>query len=110
MFRITEDPSSGSLVQRLAKITIMVLPWPFTWTRCAQRVRICCHNTDHVHVNGHDRTIMVILDKHCIRLPDDGSSVIRNMLEHFKHFIILIVSTNYIFVHYSDNKVFNCHW
>ena len=26
------------------------------------------------------RTILVILAKHCTRLPDDGSSVIRNML------------------------------
>jgi len=88
---------------------------------------ICCHNTDLVHVNGHDRTILVIFsqalymlkdrrgycqlkeevldrtlwrnrfgrdfgpvvwqitddDDDCTRLPDDGSSVIRNMLEHF---------------------------
>jgi hypothetical protein len=29
----------------------------------------------------HDSTILVILAKHCTRLPDDGSSVIRNMLE-----------------------------
>ena len=68
MFRITENPSSGSLIQYLSKITSMVL---------------CCHNTDHVHVNGHDRIILIILAKHCIKLPDDGSSVIRNMLEHF---------------------------
>ena len=47
----------------------------------AQQVRICCHNTDYV--NGHDRTILVILAKYCIRLPDDGSFVIRIMLEHF---------------------------
>jgi len=33
--------------------------------------------------NGHDRTILVILAKCCIRLPDDGSFVIRNMLENF---------------------------
>jgi len=39
--------------------------------------------TDHVHVNGHDRTILVILAKYCARLPDDGSYVIGNMLEHF---------------------------
>ena len=32
MFRITEDPSSGSLVQYLAKITRMVLSCPLTWT------------------------------------------------------------------------------
>ena len=29
----------------------------------------------------HDRTINVILAKHCLNLPDDGSLVIRNMLE-----------------------------
>ena len=29
------------------------------------------------------RTITVILAKHCIKLPDDGSLVIRNMLEKF---------------------------
>jgi len=32
MFRITEDPSSGSLVQYSAKITRMVLSRPLTWT------------------------------------------------------------------------------
>ena len=42
-----------------------------------------CHNTDYVHVNGHDRTITVILAKHCIKLPGDGSLVIRKMLEQF---------------------------
>jgi len=39
--------------------------------------------TDYVHVNEHDRTITVILAKHCIELPDDGSLVIRNMWEQF---------------------------
>ena len=41
------------------------------------------HNTDYVHVNGHDRTITVILAKHCREHPDDGSLVNRNMLEQF---------------------------
>jgi len=45
--------------------------------------QICCHNTDYVHINGHDRTITVIVVKHCIELPDDGSLVIRNLLEQF---------------------------
>jgi len=70
-------------------------------------MRICCHNTEHVHVNGHDRTVLVILAKYCIRRPDDETFVIRNMLEQFKYFIILIVSTNYIFVHLLDYKLFN---
>ena len=45
--------------------------------------QICCRNTDYVHINGHDRTVTVILAKHCIELPDDGSLVVRNMLEQF---------------------------
>jgi len=32
MFRITEDPSSGSLIQCLVKIASMVLSCPLTWT------------------------------------------------------------------------------
>ena len=44
-------------------------------------VQISCHNTDYVNVNGHERTITLILAKHCIKLPDDGSLVNRNMLE-----------------------------
>ena len=50
MFRITSDPSSGSFIQCLAKITV---------------------------------TITVILGKNCLKLPDDGSFVIRNMWDHF---------------------------
>ena len=49
----------------------------------AQRVTICCHNTDLVHVNEHDKIVLVILAKRCTRLPDDGHFVVRNMLEHF---------------------------
>jgi len=48
-----------------------------------ETARICCHNTDYIHINGLYRTILVILAKHSTRLPDDGSFVIRNMLEHF---------------------------
>jgi len=40
-------------------------------------LQICCRNTDYLHVNGHDRTITVILAKHCKKL------VTRNMLEQF---------------------------
>jgi len=64
MFRITEDPSSVSFVHCLAKITKIVLSCPLTW-------------------NGPDRAIFIILAKHCTKLPDDGSSVIRNMPERF---------------------------
>jgi len=78
MFRITEDPSSGSLVQYLAEITRMVISGPLTWTWS-----VLCHNTDHAHVKGYERTIRVILAKYCTMLADDGSSVVRNMLKHF---------------------------
>jgi len=71
-------------------------------------VTICCRNTDHVHVNGHERTILVILAKYCTRLPDNGSSVIQTCWSTFKHFIILIVSTCYIIVRNLDNKIFIC--
>jgi len=62
MFRITMDPSSGSSIECLAKIIVMVF-----------RVRI----------TGHEKNITIILVKHCIELPVDGSLVIRNMLEQF---------------------------
>jgi len=32
MFRITKDPSSGSLIQYLDKITVMVLSCTLIWT------------------------------------------------------------------------------
>ena len=53
--------------------------------------------TDYVHVNGHDRTIAVILTKHCIELPDDRSLVIRNMLEQFEIFQICYNISNCIY-------------
>ena len=36
-----------------------------------------------IHVDGHDRKVFVILAKYCKTIPDDGSSVIRNMSEQF---------------------------
>ena len=62
MFRITEDPSSGSLVLYVAKITRMVLSCPLTWTWSM---------------------LWQHAAKYHKRLPDDGSSVTRKMLEHF---------------------------
>jgi len=104
MFRITEDPSSGSLVQCLAKhykngsivsvdmdrVGVMaaycdrlcvcvvhrigwqsgktVPPYTVNYTH-AHRVRLCCHNTDPVHVNGHDRIILVISSQALYKAP-----------------------------------------
>jgi len=47
-------------------------------------------NTDYVHINGGDRTITVILAKHSIELPDDGSLLIRNMLEQFSNILNIL--------------------
>jgi len=89
MFRITEDPSSGRLVRCFAKnyknysivsvdmdkVSVMAaysyrVNHTHTHTRThAQLVTICCHNTDHVHVNGHDRTILVIFSQALYKAP-----------------------------------------
>ena len=42
MFRITEDPLSGSLVQYLAKVTSMVLSCPLTWSMLWQHIVTRC--------------------------------------------------------------------
>ena len=47
------------------------------WTVHTHQVTICCHD------NEHNRNILVILGKYCTVLPNDGSFVIQNMLEHF---------------------------
>ena len=43
MFRITEDPSSGSLVQCLAKITRMIQSCLLAWTRSVLWQHILTH-------------------------------------------------------------------
>jgi len=45
-------------------------------------VRVCAAQSREA-LSRLDRTITVILVKYCIELPDDGSLVIRNMLEQF---------------------------
>ena len=59
----------------------------------AQRIRVCCHNTDLVHVNGHDRTILVIFSHGSLMMDPLWSETCWST---FKYFIILIVSTYYI--------------
>jgi len=41
----------------------------------------CHHNPDNVCTNTRSQTRIVILAKHWLQLPDDGSCVNRNMLE-----------------------------
>jgi len=96
MFRITEDPSAGSLVQCLTKNykndsivsfdmnkvgVLAAYSDPLCVCTHAQRVRICL--VRYVHINGHDGIILVIFSQILYKAPDDGSSVIRNMFEHF---------------------------
>jgi len=55
------------------------------------------HSVECASLDGHDRTITVILAKHSIKLPDVGSLVMGNMLEHFTFIVpcnIVIVSKN----------------
>jgi len=69
MFRITEDPSSGRLVQCLAKITRMCL---LTWTRSLLWQHIvtrCVRAWFTVYVNGHHRTIPVIFSQALYKAP-----------------------------------------
>ena len=73
-------------------------PYTLNYTHThTQRVRICCHNTDFVHVNGHDRIILVIFSQALYKAPwwwilfDP-----KHVWSTFKYFIILIVSTYYI--------------
>jgi len=99
MFRITEDPSSGSLVHCLAKnykhdsivsvdmdkvgvmaaypdqlcVCVVHCVWSaFIYNELhthAQQVRICCHDTDLVHVNGHNRIMLVIFSQAMYKAP-----------------------------------------
>jgi len=47
----------------------------------SQQVGICRHGTGNAHINKHGGTLPVILARHRLRLPDDGSCVNRNMSE-----------------------------
>ena len=64
MFRITEDPSSGSLVQCLPRNyknnSIVSVDMDKIGVMAAYSDP---HNTDLVHVNGHDRIILVIFSQ-----------------------------------------------
>jgi len=70
MFRITEDPSSGSLVQCMAKnykndsivsVDIDKVGVMAAYSDTIFRIRY--HNTDLVYVNRHDRIILVIFSQ-----------------------------------------------
>ena len=83
MFLITEYPSSGSIVQYLAKnykngsnvsvdlgmVGVMAAYSDPLYVFVVHCIGICCHNTDLVRVNGHDRTILVIFSQVLYNAP-----------------------------------------
>ena len=74
MFRITDDPSSGSLVQCLAKkITRMILSCPLTWTGSVLWQRIvtvvCVCVCSSLYWKAHDRFILVIFSQALYKAP-----------------------------------------
>ena len=84
MFRITEDPSSGSLVQCLAKNykndSIVSFDMDKVGVMAAYSDRCACVQftvyegtsfiySDLVHVNGHDRIILVIFSQALYKAP-----------------------------------------
>ena len=73
MFRITEDPSSGNLVQCLAKNykndSIVSIDMDVVGVSAAYSVRTCCHYTNLVLVNGHNRIIFVIFSQALYKAP-----------------------------------------
>ena len=112
MFRNTENRSSGSLVQCLAKnykndsIASVDMDVVGVMAAYSDQFCVCVCNSlfrnaflnSEIHTHTHTHTqnrseyaaitptivsFLSFLAKHCIRLPDDGSSVIRNMSEHF---------------------------
>ena len=56
------DPLCVCLVHCTRRQSYTVTSYTVKYTH-AQRVRICCHNTDLVHVNGYDRIILVIFNQ-----------------------------------------------
>jgi hypothetical protein len=51
--------------------------------QCYGGIRICIsrHSTGNAHINKHSGTIPVILARHRLRVPNDGSCVNRNTSE-----------------------------
>ena len=76
MFRITEDPSSGSLIQCLAKNykngSIVSVDMDVVGVMAAYCNPMCVCSSLYrmtLHVNGHDRTILVIFSQALYKPP-----------------------------------------
>ena len=68
MFRITQNPLSGRLIQCMAKNyrngSIVSVDMDVVGVMAA-----CCHNTGLVHVNRHERIIHVIFNQALYKAP-----------------------------------------
>ena len=60
MSRITRDPSSGRSIQCLAKITVMVLSCPLTWTKYFIIILIVSRNYIFVHLL-HSKVLLIFI-------------------------------------------------
>ena len=92
MFRIVCDPSSGSTELWLTEITLSGSQIFFVCLgTSSQPIVLCTHTagsklrcqTPTKHMKNKCEPQRVISVKHSIVLPDDGSHMIRNMLEWF---------------------------
>jgi len=74
MFRATMYPSSGAddcvVLSHCVCSSLYMKAFIYSELhKQTQRVTICCHNTDLVHVNGHDRIILVICSQALYKAP-----------------------------------------
>ena len=90
MFRITEDPSSGSLVKCLAKNYTNYSIVSVDMDKFCVKAAYSDNGSEYAAITqtlsmstNTIESFLLFLSKRCTRLPDDGSSVIRNMFEHF---------------------------
>jgi len=83
MFRTTEDSSSRSLVQYLAENykngSILSVDMDVVGVMAAY---VAITPTTSISTDTIE-SFLPFLAKHCTRLPDDGSPVVRNMSEQF---------------------------
>jgi hypothetical protein len=86
MFRIMQDPSSGSIDWYLIKTThngstVLVVCAVGLWRHIQDLWCVCALQTPTAHTTSTVEPLRVVLIKYQSILPDDGSCVIRNMLE-----------------------------
>ena len=106
MFRITRDPSSGSSIQCLAKITVVVLSRPLLCMYGWMVMVLSCLLiwTDYVHIKGHDRTITVLIIIDARYKHEDLSETFLILRRMKQGMIIYIYIYIYIYGHVSRSE------